>query len=124
MRKVWPFADMSVGEKVVLEGVDAFRGQRAAHAYGQKAGKSFRTKWEWGKLIVERVEPDAPRVGKRIKHPIWDLKVGQVVEISTGEYTTTPPDVFARSVTRQTGRKFKCRAVKGKLCTWTVERVS
>jgi len=124
MRKKWPFGGMSVGDSVKFEGWDAMRGQRAAHAYAQKSGGKFRTRWEDGCLIVECVDNDAPRVGRRIEHPIWDMVVGQKIELELYEYTTTPPDAFARSVTRQTGRKFKCRKVKDKLCVWTIERVS
>lgn len=52
----WPFAAMEVGDEVVINREIANRGRVTAHAYGNNAGKKFRTRRnDRGDLIVTRV---------------------------------------------------------------------
>lgn len=57
------------------------------------------------------------------RNPINDLDVGDVIEMEFYQYSTQTPPVNAYQIAQRTGKKFKCRKVKGKTLTWTVERV-
>ena len=124
----WPFKDMEVGDKVIIEGCwRALKASKYAHIYGASSGKRFRVNYNnYDICEVERVPNGTPRAKpkpRRIKHPIWDLEVGQRVTLKLYQYTTTPPNIFAYNVARQTGRKFKCRKNDVDTCTWDIERI-
>lgn len=57
------------------------------------------------------------------RNPINDLEVGDKIEMELYEYSTQTPPINAYQIAQRTGKKFKCRKVKGKAMTWTVERV-
>lgn len=58
-----------------------------------------------------------------LRNPINDLAVGQVIKMTLYEYSTQTPPINAYHIAQRTGKKFKCRKVKGEAMTWTVERV-
>lgn len=113
---------MQEGEVLRLDASKYLFAQRYIHAYARSSGKRFQTEFVPPHLVVKRLAPDEERKPRRLDHPIWDMEVGDKIKLQLYEYSTTPPNKFAYRVAAATGRKFKCRPVKGELCTWTIER--
>lgn len=81
-------------------------------------GERFKTKYTqsglgiWRERNASVYAREFSKAGAKPKWPLSDMDVGQSVEIRHGDYGKSPPQTYAHSYGRQSGKKFKTERIK------------